>query len=88
MPAASVTSLSKIARTLRGLLPLWVGAGVYFFMLATGNNLLRDSDIFWQIEVGRWIVDHHAVPYADAYSFTMKGAPWSSARPSMNGATP
>ena len=60
------------------MLPLWVGAGVYFFMLATGNNLLRDSDIFWQIEVGRWIIDHHAMPYADVYSFTMKGAPWTS----------
>ena len=61
-----------------GMLPLWVGAGVYFFVLATGNNLLRDSDIFWQIEVGRWIVDHRAVPVTDVYSFTMKGAPWMS----------
>lgn len=63
---------------MRGLLPLWVGAGVYFFVLATGNNLLRDSDIFWQIEVGRWIIDHRAVPVADVYSFTMKDAPWIS----------
>jgi hypothetical protein len=60
------------------LLPLWVGAGVYFFILATGNDLLRDSDIFWQIEVGRWIVEHRAVPHVDVYSFTMRGAPWIS----------
>ncbi len=59
-------------------MPLWVGAGVYCFVLATGNNLLRDSDIFWQIEIGRWIVEHRAVPHADVYSFTMNGAPWMS----------
>ena len=78
MAAISVTGFSSATAAFRRLLPLWVGAGVYFFMLATGNNLLRDSDIFWQIEVGRWIIDHHAVPTTDVYSFTMKGAPWIS----------
>ena len=75
---SSVIGRSKIAQSLRAMLPLWVGAGVYFFVLATGNNLLRDSDIFWQIEIGRWIIDHRAVPYADVYSFTRNGAPWMS----------
>ena len=78
MATTSVTGFSRVSGLLRGALPLWVGAGVYFFILATGNNLLRDSDIFWQIEVGRWIIDHRAVPYTDVYSFTMRGAPWIS----------
>lgn len=30
------------------------------------------------IEVGRWIIDHRAVPYTDVYSFTKNGAPWIS----------
>ncbi|ABD88740.1 hypothetical protein [Rhodopseudomonas palustris] len=60
------------------LLPFWVGAGVYLFQFVAGNDLLQDSDIFWQIEVGRWIVDHHAVPTTDIYSFTKLGAPWIS----------
>ncbi len=70
--------MTKLLGLLRALLPLWVGAGVYLFMLATGNDLLRDSDTFWQIAVGQWIIDHHAVPTTDVYSFTMKGAPWTS----------
>lgn len=78
MAATKVKNAQTTSGAIAELLPLWVGAGIYFFILATGNNLLRDSDIFWQIEVGRWIVEHRAVPYSDVYSFTMKGAPWIS----------
>jgi hypothetical protein len=60
------------------VLPLLVGTGVLLFLLGTGNDLLQDSDLFWQIEVGRWILDHRAVPDADMFSFTKPGAPWMS----------
>uniref|UniRef100_Q07PD5 Glycosyltransferase RgtA/B/C/D-like domain-containing protein n=1 Tax=Rhodopseudomonas palustris (strain BisA53) TaxID=316055 RepID=Q07PD5_RHOP5 len=60
------------------VLPLLVGTGVLAFLLWTGNDLLQDSDLFWQIEVGRWILDHGAVPDADPFSFTKLGAPWIS----------
>ncbi|MBB5048909.1 hypothetical protein HNR60_003680 [Rhodopseudomonas rhenobacensis] len=74
---SAVHSTSAVGQ--RGwLLPLWIGAGVYLFQFVGGNDLLQDSDIFWQIEVGRWIIDHHAVPYSDIYSFTKPGAPWIS----------
>jgi hypothetical protein len=63
---------------LRGLLPLCVGAAAYFFFLFTGDGLLQDSDTFWQIQVGQWILDHHAVPQTDFYSFTKFGSPWIS----------
>jgi hypothetical protein len=62
----------------RGLLPLCVGAGAYFFFLFIGDALLQDSDTFWQIKVGQWILDHRAVPYSDLYSFTKPDAPWIS----------
>ncbi len=78
MAAARIKRTQTVSGAAGALLPLWAGAGVYFFVLATGNNLLRDSDIFWQIEVGRWIAEHRAVPYSDVYSFTMRGAPWIS----------
>ena len=43
-----------------------------------GNRLLIDPDTMWQITVGQWILDHHAVPETDVYSFTMRGQPWIS----------
>src|ERR1700761_223260 len=63
---------------LRGLLPLWVGAGVYTLLLLTGDHLLNDPDTLWQVTVGQWIIDHRAVPEVDVYSFTMRGQPWIS----------
>lgn len=62
----------------RALVPLCVGAGAYLFFLYVGDTLLQDSDSFWQIKVGQWILDHGAVPTTDFYSFTRTGAPWIS----------
>jgi hypothetical protein len=63
---------------MRGLLPVWVGAGVYAVFILAGNHLLIDPDTMWQITIGQWIVDHGAVPTTDVYSFTMRGQPWIS----------
>lgn len=63
-----------------GLLPawLWLGIAVYALLLINGNLLLGDSDTYWHIAVGRWILDHGALPHADIYSFTKTGDPWIS----------
>jgi len=37
---------------------------------------LSDPDPWWHLATGRWIVEHHAIPHADPFSFTMAGAPW------------
>jgi hypothetical protein len=74
----SVTNTVEDVRPLRGLLPVWVGTSVYALMLLSGNRLLNDPDTMWQITVGQWILDHHAVPESDLYSFTMYGQPWIS----------
>ena len=65
-------------RPARGLVALCVGAGVYLLLLMTGDSLLQDSDTFWQIGIGQWIIDHAAMPTADFYSFTHAGQPWLS----------
>lgn len=62
----------------RALVPLCVGAGAYLFFLFLGDTLLQDSDSFWQIKIGQWILDHRAMPMIDFYSFTRTGAPWIS----------
>jgi hypothetical protein len=63
---------------MRGSLPLWIGVAVYVLLIAAGNRLLNDPDTQWQITVGQWILDHHAVPRTDVYSFTVRGTPWIS----------
>jgi hypothetical protein len=57
---------------------LWFGIGVYALMLAGSGALLGDSDTYWQIAVGQWILDHHAMPRVDVYSFTKAGETWTS----------
>jgi hypothetical protein len=74
----SATHIAEAASPMRGLLPLWVGVGVYAVFILAGNHLLIDPDTMWQITIGQWIVDHGAVPTTDVYSFTMRGQPWIS----------
>ncbi len=74
----SATHATEQASPLRGLLPLWVGAGIYALFLLAGNRLLIDPDTMWQITVGQWIIDNSTVPETDVYSFTMRGQPWIS----------
>jgi hypothetical protein len=74
----SATHATEVASPMRGLLPLWVGAGVYAVFILAGNHLLIDPDTMWQITIGQWIIDHGAVPTTDVYSFTMRGQPWIS----------
>jgi hypothetical protein len=63
-----------------GLVPpwLWLGAGIYLLLLISGNIFLNDSDTYWHIAAGRWILDHNALPQVDIYSFTKMGEPWTS----------
>src|SRR4051812_11294442 len=59
-------------------LGLWVGVGLYVMFVLAGKHLLIDPDTMWQITIGRWILEHRAVPRTDVYSFTMLGQPWIS----------
>ena len=38
--------------------------------------ILSDSDTLWQIRTGEWILDHHAIPAVDPFSFTAGDRPW------------
>ena len=40
------------------------------------EGLLSDADVGWHIRTGDYILDHHAVPYVDLYSFSKPAAPW------------
>lgn len=56
----------------------WFGAAAFVLLVIGGNRLLCDADTYWQIEVGQWILHHHAWPHTDIYSFTKAGEPWIS----------
>jgi len=53
-----------------------LGIALVLFVVATSVNPVPESDLFWQLRTGRWIIDHHAVPHADAYSWTQTGTRW------------
>ena len=40
------------------------------------HHTLEDPDTYWHIVLGRWIIDHAAVPHRDLFSFSMPGAPF------------
>ena len=40
------------------------------------SGLLADADAGWHIRTGEYILDHHAVPRQDLYSFSKPDAPW------------
>jgi hypothetical protein len=56
----------------------WLGVGVYGLLLINGSLLLNDSDTYWHVAAGKWILDHNALPRVDIYSFTKAGEPWIS----------
>ena len=76
----NVAAASSANSSIVGQVPawLWLGIGVYALVLMGGPALLQDSDTYWQIAVGQWILDHHALPRVDIYSFTKAGEPWVS----------
>ena len=63
-----------------GAVPAWIWFGlcVYAIVLIHGTSLLNDSDTYWHIDIGRWVLEHLALPRVDTYSFTRAGEPWIS----------
>src|SRR5579871_5866666 len=52
---------------------------VWLFMSsgsAGWQGLLVDGDVGWHIRSGEYVLDHHAVPHKDPYSFSKPNAPW------------
>jgi hypothetical protein len=47
-----------------------------FVVLAFALRRLDDFDTFWHLASGRWIAQHHAIPYKDVLSFTVPQNEW------------
>lgn len=37
-----------------------------------------DPDIWWHLRTGEWMLQHHAVPRVDPFSWSMAGKPWQA----------
>ncbi len=80
MTSAEFGTIGQQKAIRAGALPGWLSFAlvVYGLLLINGNLLLGDSDTYWHIAVGRWILDRGTFPHADIYSFTKTGEPWMS----------
>lgn len=59
-------------RWLRFGVPALVGLTLTSF----APQVLGDGDSWWHVRAGEWMLDHHAVPMTDPFSFTFAGEPW------------
>lgn len=55
-----------------------MGVAAFLFAIVRGDRILNDGDTYWHIATGRWIVEHAAIPFADPFSHTLPGAPWTA----------
>ena len=58
------------------LVPLLVGLGAYAVAISAAVNLLNDGDTLSHIVIGRWIIEHRALPFHDPFSYTFYGGTW------------
>src|SRR6201996_6677147 len=66
-----------MTRTFSPALSFALFAGLAAFALAAfAPGLLNDSDTYWHITAGQWMLSHHALLRADVFSYTAANAPW------------
>jgi hypothetical protein len=78
--SANVETIHPARTSVLGQVPAWCWFGIWAYgnLLINGSSLLKDSDTYWQIITGKWILAHNALPRVDIYSFTKAGDPWIS----------
>ncbi len=64
---------SSIRSTIAYLLILTL---VFLIFIVSFQKQRWDSDIFWALRSGQWILDNFKAPVADVFSHTFQGAPW------------
>ena len=70
-----VCDTSRVAHS-QAAVPWIAAAGIYLLLIALAPRLLADPDTYSHIALGRWILEHHVVPFVDPFSQTMRGEHW------------
>jgi len=67
----SEQTLRRVERIadLRAAMPWLVAAGIYVLVIAVAPQLLGDPDTYSHLALGRWILDHGAVPTVDPLKY-------------------
>lgn len=77
---ARFRSVTALRRVLLPSFPDLLFIALLFWLFAGGpygwSALLADGDTGWHIRTGEYILDHHAVPRVDLFSFSKAGQPW------------
>lgn len=47
-----------------------------FYALMAGLRTVADFDLGWQLATGRYVLQHHQIPHADVFSYTVHGNEW------------
>jgi hypothetical protein len=68
----SPRKLAQPGRLADGSLTLAL-SGLTFLL---GCQQLFDADVWWHLHAGRWILEHHAVPRVDPFTFGSAGERW------------
>lgn len=65
MPRTSSLTLSRLLTAI-----------VFIAIFAMAVRVLADTDTWWHLQSGRWIVENKAIPREDPFSHTRLGQPW------------
>ncbi len=71
-----VTDHAKASGPGKLFLPMLVGVLLLPAALGSSQTIFNDGDVSWHIATGQWILQHHAIPRTDPFSFTWAGKPW------------
>jgi tetratricopeptide (TPR) repeat protein len=75
-PSTRIDKSEKLRDFARKFAAPAVAALALIYALFAGLRTVGDMDLGWQMATGRWIIQHHAIPYTDVLSYTGSGHQW------------
>jgi hypothetical protein len=52
------------------------GIFAVFIILITTFRISGDDDLFWHLEIGKYVIENRSVPSTDVFSFSTLGQEW------------
>jgi hypothetical protein len=67
---------SAIEQRLERYSRFFLGFAFCLALFGLCSSAIASADTWWHLATGRWIVEHHAIPHTDPFSFATAGKPW------------